>query len=248
MALIKQFLKIGIFLTMLKCSFYLIFLIISCFLVSCNSNVNNLSSSQYCPNELELINPTDSLITLSIDYNETPDSIMNFISSKLGEDLCWKKVAFGLTSKNLHSRVAVSLQRECNDGYMRCFTKYPEISILINKKAEILFERRTCSMDSIAREILVNYPNGHDHDLEEISLKWDEGTNPEIIETVLMEIVHGYLLKYNALSKEIFGQELCLLHSSELEFLKRKLPFEIRLGMGRRILPPPPRIPQDLEH
>ena len=218
------------------------------FFAACSSNQANekLKESKYCENQISFYSIKDSLQSIKIDYNDVPDSILNSIENKLQMNLCWKKVDFGLELTNTEP-VKVQLLKECDDGIIRCFRKYPEVRVLLNQKGLLMIETDIIPIDSMKFWIQKNFPNSDDFDLEEISIEWTTETPKDSIEKAFVNIIDGYLLNYEELSQKSFSKNICDLTESQVDSLKNILPLKIRLGMGRSIVPPPPPTDEQLK-
>jgi len=219
-------------------------LVFALLFLACNSKQSdeNLTDSKYCSNEISLFSTQDSLHKITIDYKLDSDSIINSIENILNKDLCWNIVNFGLVLTN-NKPVKVHLLKECNDGIIRCFRRFPEVNILLNQKGLLLIENDIIQIDSVKFWIHKNFPNDEEFDFEEISIKWTTETPKDSIEKTFENIIDGYLMNYSDISQKLFSKNICDLSKNQVDSLKTKLPFKIRLGMGRQMIPPPPPPP-----
>jgi len=213
-------------------------------LTACSSNRvdDNSKTSKYCENEIRLFSIQDSMKSIAITYSQESDSIISSIQQELQIDLCWKMVHFGLEISKT-APVKVQLLKECFDGVIRCFRSFPEVSILLNQSGKLMIENNTIAIDSVKFWIYHNFPNEEQYDLEEISIKWTAETPKDSIEKTLINIVDGYLLKYEELSENLFSEAVCDLRESQVDSLSNIFPFKVRLGTGNISVPPPPPPP-----
>ena len=205
---------------------------------SLNQSDEKTKGSKYCKNEIRLFSVPDSIQSIAIDYHDDTDSIMNFIENKLQIDLCWNMVTFGLELTNMEP-VKVQLLKECDDGIIRCFRRFPEVMIFLNQEGRLMIGGDIIPIDSVKFWIKVNFPNKEEFDLEEVSIKWLTETPKDSIEKTLMNIIDGYMLNYEEVSQRTFLKGICELSESQVDSLKNILPFKVRSGMGRFIPPPP---------
>lgn len=223
-------------------------LYLTLFFAACSSNQvdDKLNESKYCENEISFFSITDSFQSIKIDYNDLSDSVLNSIENKLQIDLCWKKVDFGLELTQMEP-VKVQLLKECDDGIIRCLIRFPEVKVLLNHKGQLMIENNVIPIDSTKFWIHKNFPNSDDFDLEEILIIWTTETPKDSIEKAFVNIIDGYLLNYEELSLKSFSKNICDLTESQVDSLKNILPFNVRLGMGRLIIPPPPPTDEQLK-
>ncbi len=212
--------------------------------MACNSkqsekNLTDNAGSKYCSNEINLFSTPDSIHKITIDYKLDSDSIINSIENILDKDLCWNMVNFGL-ALTYNKPVNVHLLKECNDGIIRCFRRFPEVNILLNQKGLLMIENDIIPIDSVKFWIHKNFPNDEEFDFEEISIKWTTETPKDSIEMAFGNIIDGYLMNYSEISQKFYSKNICDLTENQVDSLKTELPFKIRLGMGRQIIPPPP--------
>jgi hypothetical protein len=226
---------------------YGLFLYISLF-VSCTSNEiqNHAYNGKYCPNEISLFSIQDSLKKISVDYKIEPDLLIESIEDKIGQDLCQNMVTFGLALRDSEP-IKVHLLKECGDRDMGFHRKYPEVKILLNQKGLLMIENELTPIDSVKLWIHKNFPNDEMSDLEEISIKWTSETPKDSIELAFNNIINGYLLNYAELSRKLFSKDICDLTENQVDSLKVKLPFKVRLGFGRHFTLPLPRSPELIE-
>lgn len=210
-------------------------LFIFMFITSCNQE--EVTIDKYCSNQRVLFSASDNLETVTINFSDSNSDIMDFLESTIKKDFCWNEVSFGLTLKNGNT-IKVFVINECWDGIIRCFRKFPR-QILLNEQGDLMIENDLIPIDSTKGWIKNNFLS-EEYGLKQLSLQWHMSSPYDSIQKVFSNIIDGYLQVYEEMSKDFFGKKTCDLHREELNFLSNKLPFKLKLEIGRRpnILPP----------
>lgn len=216
-----------------------LFLALLLVLSSCQEGTSEQGKEIYCPNEIRIFAFDDQIKLIGINYNEPKEKILDFVEQKFEEDLCWKKVYFGLKLKS-GNMIKVSLLKECKDDVIRNFGLRPGVKILLNQRGKLMIENEVIPIDSVKFWISAHYPNDDENDLQEIAIDWSIETPADSIEKALVNIEAGYFLVYQSLSKKKFEKGFCDLNNEELIDLRKELPFEIKLDLANRTIPPPP--------
>jgi hypothetical protein len=220
----------------------MIFLYVFSFLfpfIGCSPKQAKVSNSKYCSNELSLLSISDSLKKIKINYSLEEQPLLNSIAKKLEKNLCWKTIHFGLVLGN-EDAINVYLQRECDKNIVSCYNRGGEASILLNKNGHLLLEYEIVSIDSVKYWMQKNFLNTNENHYKKVSIRWDTKTPKDSIEKAFINVMDGYFLKYEDLSQQLFSKKVCDLETSQINILKKKLPFKLRLQFGEQFLTPPP--------
>lgn len=208
------------------------FIILSFFLVFCKTE----KKIESCTNRVKLLSTKETKKCFSINYNLKKDSLINFLSHKFPEKKCWDLINFDLKLSNNRVINVEFINQKCNYKFITRTNsfrrKLSEVEILLNKKGLLLYDNDVIPINSIKFRIEDKFPNNFRYDLQEISIDWEKETPKDSIEKTLINITEGYLLKYSKLSKETFSKEICDLSEQEVDSLKKKLPFKIKLDLN----------------
>lgn len=213
-----------------------LFLFIGC---SPKQAKKEISNSKYCANELSLLSVSDSLKKIKIDYSLEEEPLLNSIAKKIDTELCLKTIHFRVILAN-EDVANMYVQRECDKNIVSCYNRGTETYILLNKNGHLLMKDGVITIDSVKYWMRKNFSSKDDDHYKRVSIRWDTKTPKDSIEKTFTNVMNGYLLTYEDLSQQLFSKKVCDLETSQVNILKKKLPFKLRLQFGEQFLTPPP--------
>lgn len=234
----------------------LLYLLVGLLFCLTSCNFSQQRTPKYCNNEVILFSVADSTQKVSLNYNQPYPKLMKSIELALNRQSCWDSVNFGLV---LHNQQIINsfAFNKCQDNTIRCGTSYaPEMLFSITSQTVVTQDFEPIPIDSIKYWIAQNYPKDplDDIHIQEIAINWQPQVSKYRIEKVLKAVVEGYLMVYRKLSHKHYQKPLCDLNLSQVDVLKKILPFRIEIAWRVDYpLPVPPdeliEIPDDsLEH
>lgn len=210
---------------------------ITVFFVCCYFLFSN-KTFKYCSNENYLLGIHDSLPSISINYNQFRNELLEEISIKLKKETCCETNEFQLQLEN-NETINVKLHNECESCPVYINNRF-YYRILLNKDNQLLFQARPITLDSLSLNIYDCLKNEDLIDSVNFMFYWDKPCQKKAIEKVFLNIKKGYQLYYEEVGQQRFGKSLCKLSKTEFKAIKREQ-SNIYLGVGeRKSLPPPP--------
>ncbi|WP_298518192.1 hypothetical protein [uncultured Kordia sp.] len=203
---------------------------------------SEVHQSKYCTNQMSLFSVPDSLKKITIDYQLEAKPLLKSIEEKLDTNVCGELVGFGLILEN-EDVVKVKYRKMCDDGMISCYLGRKEANVILNLKGLLLIEHEIVPMDSVKFWMRKNFLKKKVIKYKRTSVLWDVETPKDSIEKAFAAIRDGYLLVYENLAQELFSKKICELKTSEIDTLKKRLPFTVELDLKRTILLPPPPPP-----
>jgi len=181
-----------------------------------------------CEKELLLLNPNNELKTLKINLNKLNDSVLKengFILNCASP----KKHEFNVIVNNL--KIKAYITRNC----CQCIRKdIPSISIFPNNKGKALISSEVDTIiefKEIPKWFKDNYlvKNQENKVFKQIGIGWNKDITTENLNSVIQNIINGYLISANKIANNKYKKEICELETKELNLIMEYLPFELRL-------------------
>ncbi|WP_224996919.1 hypothetical protein [Cesiribacter sp. SM1] len=197
------------------------------------------ATSEYCENELKLVQAESSVPSVSFELSERKNQVIAKLNPLFPPDDCGPYFFFGWSNK-YHPNLKLTYYDET-----RCMIVADRLStrIAINKQGQILLENETL-VDSleqisstIAKGLVNNYLNNDSPG--EIILSWQAGTQIALLDSVIDQSVKGYLKAARIASTSILNKDLCDLEAANLKKLKEAFPFIFIINHTRKENPVP---------
>ncbi len=207
------------------------------FIVFVSLIIFSCKQSNPCKDNLLIFEAQDSIPRINIENGDTRDIIISKFQEKFGEDLCYKKVEFGLQLSEKKTPFLFTLS--CPIPIFR-IPRSSELNLLINQQKKVLINSETIvNLDALEHWIAEEFQINKDSTLhkKEIAILWNASMHAEDLELVTIEIIKGIKARFDLISIKKFNKSFCLLSSEEAVELIELFPYKLVLNLG---YPPPP--------
>lgn len=202
--------------------------------------LQSCEKSDLCNNDLAIFEVHDSIPKIKIENTDTRDKIIAKFQEQFGEELCFKKVEFGLQLPNEAVKTYFTYYCPLKTSN---FPNPAELRIIINPQKELLINSEiVIDLNSIDTWILNDFEPKTNSELfkKEIAIQWNPLTPANYLDLAVMEIVKGFNLKLNSISSEKFDKSFCDLNNEQTNQVRKAFPYKIVFDIG---IPPPPPPP-----
>lgn len=209
------------------------------------AGIQSCTSKDSCNNPFKIFEISESTPILQIENGASIEQIIASFEETFLEadedDLCYQEYIFGWQLSDQIIKTHFTLY--CP---MKTSRRPPAraVEILLNQQGKVLLNKEIfLEIDSIDNWLLNDFSIIDEEEIftKEISIIWRDDVPLKYYEAAILEMVNGYQLRFNKISKKQFNKSYCDLNEKENLIVENIFPYKFVLDIG--LLPPPPPPP-----
>lgn len=209
-------------------------------LASCQKEPTIGVTYRFCPNEVSLLASSDSLPHL----NATIRTLYDRDPSHLDSIFDLQGAIMRYTVDHVLENGQSLKLRTYTIDYKRLTELLPPMNPHVNqmhfyltRSDSIIVKNETSSLTAIQQQIKEHYSQKPEerYPVVFLAMFWDMGTDVALLSQMMTEIIHGFIAVANDKSMEWSGKPVCELNEKELVELANKLPFRLKIDLGKNV-------------